>query len=337
MSQNQPGPYGQQPPQGPPGQPGPYGGPPQGQPPGSPNPYGQGGVPAPPGAPGAPGYGYPQQPGQPGPYGAPQPGPYGQFPGQPPYKYAPQAPPSGDKNKTVVIVIAVVLALALIAVGAFFLLGGSNDSAGTDPDTRYKLELPQLSGEFALVNSSSTEDLTKEELAKIGMADGEGTSGQYISGITPEEAKELAGPSDLAGQEVNSIFVVGIWGEVKDPEAALDAMLAYGSAELEKEGSVTLLDQPQEVNPDGLDGAHMKCQIAEAADVYGGTARVPLCVWADYSTLGFTSLQRENGSSSLEISIEEAAQHTAQLRNDSLVKAEDAADSGATDPGATGS
>ncbi|WP_199742242.1 hypothetical protein [Streptomyces triticirhizae] len=348
MSHNQPGPYGQQPPPGQqPGQPGPYGSPPPhgAPPPGGPNPYAQSGAPqgpgygfpqAPGGAPGQPG-GAPGQPGgfpgQPGPYGQPQqPGPYGQqppppgqFPGQPPYGQ-PQPPAGGGGgNKTLLIVLSVVVALAVIGGGAFFLLGGDDDGGsgpGNDPDATYSLEFPETSGDFRLMEpASSTDTLSEEELAEVGLADAEGTSGVYVAGITPEEVAEIMDPSELGSTEVTTLFAVGMWGEIEDPEASVDAFLAYGAEQAAAGDDMSLLGEPQAMNPDGLDGATMKCQEAETEDTFTGEmVRVPVCVWADYSTAGFTFFQKQTGSGGLEMSLDEAASHSATLRSASLVE-----------------
>ncbi|SOD66356.1 hypothetical protein SAMN06297387_12546 [Streptomyces zhaozhouensis] len=360
MSHNQPGPYGQQPPPGQqPGQPGPYGAPPpQGAPGGGPNPYAQGGAP---GAPQGPGYGYPQQPGapgqpagapgQPGPYGQPQPpgapgqpGPYGQqpppgqypgqpgHPGQPPGPYGQPQPPSGGGggNKTLLIVIASVVALAVVGGGAFFLLSGDDDdeggdSAGGDPDTSYMLEFPQSTGEYTAVQPpTGTDDFSEEELAEIGLTDAEVSTATYLAGMTPEEASSLMDPSELGSTEVTTMFTVGMWGTVDDPEGTVDAFLAYGAQEASASGgNVNLVGDPESVSPDGLDGAVMKCQQAETEDALTGEmVPVPLCVWADHSTAGFATMQRRTGQGTIEVSLDEAAEHAAQLRSDSLVEAE---------------
>ncbi|UED86387.1 hypothetical protein [Streptomyces profundus] len=375
MSQNQPGPYGQQPPQGPqPGQPGPYGAPPpQGTPPGGPNPYAQGG------APGGPGYGYPQQPGapgQPGPYGQPQqqPGPYGQqpppapqpgqypgqpgqpgqfpgqqppgapgqFPGQqPPGQFPGQQPPYGQPqpsgggggNKTLVIVIATVVSLAIVGGLGFFLLSGDDDdnggggggsSAGTDPDSRYVLELPDSFGDYNLADpvQSSEDNFTQEELAEVGLADAEGASAMYLAGISLIDASQLEDPAELGSSEVHTMLTMGLWGEIENPEASVDAFLAFGAEEATTSSDMTLHGEPESMNPDGLDGAVMKCQQGESLDMFTNEmVPVPVCVWADYSTAGLTIIQKQTGSGTLEMSLEDAAAHTAQLRNASLVEA----------------
>ncbi|MDT0269182.1 hypothetical protein RM844_23115 [Streptomyces sp. DSM 44915] len=358
MSHNQPGPYGQQPPPGQqPGQPGPYGAPPQGTPPGGPNPYAQGGAP---GAPGGPGYGYPQAPGapgqpgqvpgqpgpygqpqQPGPYGQPQaPGPYGQppqppggypgqpgQPGQPPYG-PPQPAGGGGGNKKLLLGIGGAVVIAAAAVGAYFLISGDDGSGpGSDPDTRYALEFPETFGDYSLAEPpSTTEEFSEEELAQAGLADAEGSSAVYLGGVP---AGEVSGPEDLPalGTDATIMLTVGMWGQIDSPEATVDAVLTFGTQELAGD-ELTLVGEPQSMSPDGLDGAVMKCQEADTESMYtGGTVRVPLCIWADYSTAGFTVFQPlAAGSDGMsmeprEMSLDEAAAHSAQLRTAALVEA----------------
>ncbi|MEO3755137.1 hypothetical protein [Streptomyces sp. B6B3] len=314
MSHQPPGPYGPPPPQGqPPGQPGPYGG--QQQPPGPGPTPGQ-----PPGyayPPQQPGYGQ-QPPGQaPGqPYG--QPGqPYGQGPGQP-YGMPPQPPPppAGKKNTTV-IVVAVVAALAIIGGGVFFLTSGGGDESGpgSDPDTRYEIAFPKRSGELVRVETMNESVFSDEGLEQIGAQDMRPTSSRYISGLTEREYDELESPEGLNGRPATSILATALSGEVEDPAKAVDDTFAL----LADEWSGEMVGEPQEVNPDGLEGdTVMKCQLGESEDYYGETIQVPLCVWADYSTIGGGQFGREDGERSLEVPIDEAAQTTADLRTAAL-------------------
>jgi hypothetical protein len=353
MSYNQPGPYGQQPPN----QPGPYGAPPpQGPPPGGPNPYAQGGAPGAP-APGpAPGqgYGYPQAPGQPGqppqpPYGQPQqPGPYGQQP-VPPGQYPGQMPPygapqtQGGKNRTAIMVVAIVVALAVVAGGAYFLLGG--DDAGTiaaDDGTRYSIELPEKTGEFNLLESGGEEGPTDDELRDAGLSpDMESDDGQYLnSSISDyEESGQWADDSVILG-------VVGLWGEVKDPEASVDALfaLAKDEAESEEGGDMKLVDSPSDHT---TEDAVLKCQVGRGTqpdEDLGYVSEVTLCVWADYSTVGLvyygplpnmpenwdpmSGEVPENLEPPAPVSTDQAADWTHQLRADSIQPAEGGGDGG---------
>ncbi|MEU6825678.1 hypothetical protein ABZ921_34130 [Streptomyces atriruber] len=275
MSYNEPGPYGGQQPQ----QPGPYGG----QPPQQPGPYG----------------GPPQQ--QPGPYGQQpqqQPGPYGQPPQAPPpgYGYPQQAPPpqqpygqypgppqSGGKKKTG-LVIGAVAVVAAAAVGAYFLFGGS-DSASVEDDGAHKLVPPASVGEFKKGDASDDPDDgplgsgDKKNAEEIGIKNAENVAATYESG----EA--------LKGKQMS---FQGMYGDIEDPEQAVDDGFAKAEENSKKESGkatgdpdeqIELVGSPESVEPDGLDNAVMKCQTATIAED-GDATKLPICIWADHSTYG---------------------------------------------------
>ncbi|WP_103516221.1 hypothetical protein [Streptomyces sp. SM10] len=301
MSHNQPGPYGGQPPQGQPGpygqQPGPYGQ--------QPGPYG-GPPPQPPQ--GQPGYGYPQQappgvppqqqPPQPG-YGYPQgqqPGPYGQQPPTPPYggqqAYPGMPPqPGAPKKKTGLIIGAAVVALAVVAGGVYFLTsGGSSNGDVADSTKGYKLTpaasveaYKQDTTKAAPSKALTGEDKTKAEA--MGIKNPNEVTAQYVSG-----GKE--NPLTM-----KSLVFQGYWGEVDDPAEVIDnafKQAKLGSATGENSDKVSLVGDPETVEPEGFDGALMKCQSLKTInDEADGTAKngpkeiiTPVCVWTDYSTVG---------------------------------------------------
>ncbi|MFC8224378.1 hypothetical protein [Streptomyces sp. NPDC057287] len=300
MSHNQPGPYGGQQPQGQPGpygqQPGPYGQ--------QPGPYGS---PPPQGPPqGQPGYGYPQQapqgvppqqqPPQPG-YGYPQqPGPYGQQPPTPPYggqqAYPGMPPqPGAPKKKTGLIIGGAVVALAVIAGGVYFMTsGGSSNSDVADSTKGYKLT-PAASVDDYKQNSArpaASKPLTgkdKAEAEAMGIKNPTQVTAQYVSG---DEKNPLT---------MKQLLLTGFWGEVTDPAKVVDG--AFKNAELEMakgedSEKVSLVGDPEAVEPEGFEGALMKCQslrtVNDEADgsVEKGPKEVvtPVCVWTDYSTVG---------------------------------------------------
>ncbi|MEU9708530.1 hypothetical protein AB0E21_07955 [Streptomyces sp. NPDC047967] len=344
MSYNQPGPYGGQPPQGQPGpygqQPGPYGAPPpqgqpgygypqqapQGVPPQQPNPYGQ---PAPgpqqpnpygqqpPG--GQQGYGYPQ---------AQQPGPYGQQPPQPPYGGQPgygQQPPQ-PKRKTGLIVGVAVVALAVIAGGVYFLTsGGSGDVA--DSTRGYKLTPP-----------ASVEDYTKDasKPAPSGPVTGEDKAEAEAMGV--KDANK-AGAQYKGGSEDNPLaqkvlIFEGIWGEVDDPAKTLDNAFAKAEKNMTKDtgnngAQASLMGSPKEFQPEGFDGALMKCQDLKVEnDKASGTATkgpkeftMPVCIWADYSTVGIVAgLDVASALTEKSVPQEDMADLAAKLYNTSRTK-----------------
>lgn len=306
MSFNQPGPYGQQQP------PGPYGQPPQG----GPNPYAQGG---PPGAPPQPGYGYPQQPGQPGPYGAPgQPGPYG-APGQPGMPMPPQS--GGNAGKTIAIVVGAVVVVGAV-IGGFFMLGPGGSIAGDGK--KYKLTAPQtVAGEYKKKTTpGATEEFDSTDLSeyrKAGVSNPEGVQGAYKAG---------------AGTTTKQLNFQGVWGDVKDPEATLDAAFSSIAAESESDsgtGAGTKAEpqgSPEQVEPEGLDDdAVMKCQIMKVSLGTGSSSgrpsefESPLCMWADDSTVAMVSAQSSSAIlTGKGMTTNEVAGLGAKLRNDARVE-----------------
>ncbi|MEU6012636.1 hypothetical protein ABZ826_00835 [Streptomyces sp. NPDC047515] len=297
MSYNQPGPYGGQPPQG---QPGPYGGqPPQGQP----GPYGQqpgpyGGQPPQ----GQPGYGYPQQapqgvpPQQPQPgYGYPQgqqPGPYGQQPPTPPYGGQPAygTPPEAPKKKTGLIIGGVVVALAVIAGGVYLLTsgGGASNSDVADSTKGYKLTPAASVDDYKKGTSAPSGPVTgaqKTNAENLGIKDAQQAGALYQSG----SKEEL-----LTAKSVN---FTGLWGDVTDPAKVIDNSFNNTAAGMKKGDQgmdAQLVGSPKSVTPSGFKGALMKCQDMKVINKEGdGTPAkgpkeftIPICVWADYSTVG---------------------------------------------------
>ncbi|WP_330457832.1 hypothetical protein OIB37_13550 [Streptomyces sp. NBC_00820] len=335
MSNNQPGPYGQQPqqpgPYGQPGQPGPYGqqpGPygrpgPYGQPPQAPQPgYGYPQQ-TPPAAPPQPGYGYPQQPGvppQPGPYGQ-QPNPYGQQPGpygQAPYT-VPQPPvPAGGKKKTGLIIAAAAVVVAVGVLATFMFSGGSGDVADDGP---HKLTTPSTVLSEYKKGKSGSESMTKSDMKdaeKWGVHNPRDVSASYQAGD----------PSTPLSQKV--IQFGGVYGTIDDPEKTVDAMFAFMAKDTKSGGdgeAVTLVGEPKAYTPDGLDGAVLKCQQAKFANSEAGAGEpkelnMTMCVWGDHSTLGlvmpmdFATLAAGRSTDPAE-----AAELTAKFRKEVRVKA----------------
>lgn len=292
MSNQQPGPWGPQQPAGP------YGQPPQ--PGGAPNPYAQGGQPG--GAP-QPGYGHPQQ-GQPGvppqqgsgqpmaPGFPGQPAPYGQQPTGPAQgmPQAPGTPPQGKgaTGRTVGIVVGAVVVVAAV-VGGIVLLSG---------DPSYELTTPQtLAGEYQRQGEGKSETggaLTKDEAPGI-TAKG-GVSATYKSGAT------------------KTLSFGGSYGEVDDPEAAVD----WALRESGKTTGGNTVGAAETVTPTGFDGEIMKCQKYKVV-----TMNMGMCAWADSSTLGLVGrIDTEGGLSSKPVDLQETAETTAQVRTDVMAEAD---------------
>ncbi|MCI3221624.1 hypothetical protein [Streptomyces sp. NP-1717] len=315
MSYNQPGPYGGQQPQG---QPGPYGQqPPQGQPGyGYPQQQPQG----------QPGYGYPQQAPQGVPqqgYGQPQqPGPYGQQPQQPPYGGAPGFPPpqgGAPKKKTGLIIASVVVALAVIGGGAYFLVGGGSSDVADDGPHKLTTPATVIGGEYKKgEGEGDTGGMTKDDLKdaeKWGVTNPKDVSAAYQAG---SEDNPLAQKLIQFG---------GVYGEIDDPEKAVDAMFNYLKSQAAKEeggDTPTFEGDAESFEPAGLDGAILKCQSGKMKLPEGegpSEMNFPICIWGDYSTLGFTMpIDMATAITGKASSLEDAASTTAKLRNDVRVK-----------------
>ncbi|MFF3968600.1 hypothetical protein ACFYZ6_02110 [Streptomyces rubiginosohelvolus] len=296
MSYNQPGPYGGQPPQGQPGpygqQPGPYGAPPpqgqpgygypqqapQGVPPQQPNPYGQ--PPAP-----QQGYGYPQ---------AQQPGPYGQQPPQPPYGGQPmygQQPPQ-PKKKTGLIIGVAVVALAVIAGGVYFLTGDRASNSDVSEATKgYKITPPDAVDDYKRdttkpVLSAPLTGTKKTDVEALGIKNPSAAKADYSVGTAAAATKVLN--------------FEGFWGEIADPAKVVND--AFNDVEKDAksgsgEVSIELVGSAETAEPEGFEGAVMKCQDLKVTNKNGdgSVAKGPqhfilaVCVWADYSTAGITT------------------------------------------------
>ncbi|MFI7098703.1 hypothetical protein ACIBK8_05010 [Streptomyces sp. NPDC050161] len=312
MSYNQPspGPYGQQPQQ--PQQPGPYGQPQQPQAPQPGYGYPQQGGQVPP-----QGYGYPQQGAPQQGYGYPQQGaPYGQQPQAPygqqtPYGAIPQGPPeSGGSGKKVGLIIGAVAVVAAIGVGAYFAFGSGG---GSVPPYTIVLQDKLLNGEYSKAPGSESSDAqdfsSDKDLKAMGISNGKAVQGSYVN------ASKL------------KMAVVGVYGEVSDPETAVDATFAKldetqkksaarGSAKIETVTPIT------KYSPDDFDGAVMKCRTQKAtASVSGITASstVSVCIWGDSSAVGIVQSQAmpdPSGSGPQSLGSEALSQKTAAVRTE---------------------
>ncbi|MFD5399006.1 hypothetical protein ACFWJW_32935 [Streptomyces sp. NPDC127097] len=311
MSFNQPppGPYGQQP-----QQPGPYG---QPQQPPAPQPgYGypqQGGqVPPQQGygypqqagqAPPQQGYGYPQQPGQP--YG--QQAPYGGQ--QTPYGVIPQGPEeSGGNGKKIGLIIGAVAAVAAIGVGAYFVFGSGGD---VKP---YTISLPEklLSAQFSKLKSPATggaEDFSNDKEAKaLGITNSKGVQGKYRA------------------EGGLSATVTGLYGNVADPEGAVNQMLAKADENQKKNmrgAKIEDVTPTTEYSPSDFDGTVMKCRTQKVTVSQGGVT-VPLtastCIWGDSSALGLVQMvaapTAAGPATASTPGAEELSEKTAKIRNE---------------------
>jgi hypothetical protein len=251
---------------------------------------------------------------QQGGYGRPPASPPGYGPPPPPQQWQAPRPPSGRGRKTGIAVVAVVVLIGL-AVGGVFLKNSLTDNDGSRTSD-YQLTLPVTTGDFRIAKPAQpVTDFDQDRLAKVGLSNPKGTTATYYAGISPEEAANLD-PSQLGDREVTTMGVFGAWGEVADPEKAVDALFAYGVEQGRETSGIdlALVGKPEPQQPSGIGDATMKCQHAEVTGI-----TIAVCVWADEHTLGFVTLQRQNARGPVDLPLHVAADHTSALRTASLV------------------
>lgn len=273
---------GQQNPQGQPPQQPPYGQPPQ-QPYGAPQPpygqqppqqYGYPPQPAPPYGQPPQQYGYPPQQQPPAPqFGAPQP-PYGQ---QQPYgqpQFGGPMPGEPGKSSAGLVIGLVIGALVLVGggLGVWALATSDSDSpggggGGSSSTGKYKLAAPAtLPGGYA---QKSTRPEAAGALGAGGIAYEGGVAASYTKGK----------------DATDTISVGGSWGKFDDPGAVIKAASekfangAGGGTEVKVTWKTPLASVDARDSKDP--GGKLSCGVAAM-----GAMDVPLCVWANHSTVG---------------------------------------------------
>ncbi|AXE25434.1 hypothetical protein C0216_20055 [Streptomyces globosus] len=228
------------------------------------------------------------------------------------------------------------MALAVIGVTAYAVLGdGADDRAGRVDRVSnsgvavhskgYELVAPASVGAFTKSSpGSAPAELNAEQqkgAERIGVR-----NARAVSGIYNGPGPEAGDPGKVGGRRLS---FDGLYGDIADPAAALDRYLAQVGEKgfkgdgkkrglvMEPAGSATA------VEPAGFEGALMKCQdmkvihhtSAGSPKESAADFRVPVCAWADYSTLGganvFELAQAVTGGEGA--SREEAAAVTAEL------------------------
>ncbi|WP_087928126.1 hypothetical protein [Streptomyces albireticuli] len=280
-------------------QPGPYGAPGSPRQPSQPNPYG--------GAPQQPyGQPYAQQPfGQP--YGQP---PYAQQPyGQQPYGPPPVPPRGGGKGKAIGVAVGALVLVGAI-VGGVVLLADGRDGA-PDDGRRYQLTTPQtVAGVYqkdARESDKAGFDAAElDDLRKLGVSDAQDVGAVYETGT---------------GNARRMLRLNGAWGRVKDPGKVVDGIFALIARDREKSSKKTKFEgSPRKVTPEGLDAAIMKCQYGRY-ELPSGSFTMPVCVWADRSTVGLTVLSDQGAAlAGKDIPMDEAASLAARLRAEARVE-----------------
>ncbi|MCZ7414234.1 MULTISPECIES: hypothetical protein [unclassified Streptomyces] len=186
--------------------------------------------------------------------------------------------------------------------------------------TPYKLVLPQkVLDEYSLMQDESAFDAEDEDFQEaveaMRVEGGEGVQGMY-STVDVNDPSAFEDPTAL--EDLRMLMVFGSWGSVADPEASVDGFFDEMEKQVAADSEAdTLVGEPRAVQPAGLDGAVMKCQVMRTEGLDEGAQDVPLCAWADNSTVVVTMPIKMQGS----VSVEEGAQIAADLRAEVRVKA----------------
>ncbi|GAA3371561.1 hypothetical protein GCM10020367_22730 [Streptomyces sannanensis] len=202
-----------------------------------------------------------------------------------------------------------VLALAM-AGGGVYVLTSDDDSPVAGETKGYKLTPAGTVGPYKRQKEYyAEEDLNNKDCdwnsdSDCGLIENE------LSYPESDEAKEIgiAYPAAKAGaeyryryllkgrQQRKTLLLSGYWGRVDDPDKAIDNFFQSIKDGDQSSFKGRLVGTAEEVHPKGFDGALMKCQNAELrrmGTVKAGnppkTMRVPVCVWADYSSVAATA------------------------------------------------
>ncbi|MFD3698044.1 hypothetical protein ACFWUZ_18150 [Streptomyces sp. NPDC058646] len=239
------------------------------------------------------------------PYGQPAPSgqqPYGQQGWGPPQQigsYGPPPPQSAPRRKTGLIITGATVALAVIAGGAYFVLGGNGDgesassSAVADSTKGYGLVAPESVDAYKKSGPGSAPGELNAEQKKE--AEGLGVrNARAVSGIYNAESSD---PGKVGGAR---LMFDGLYGDIPDPARALDNYFSgLAKKGLKGDGKtrglqLQLVGTATTVKPAGFEGALMKCQDVKVTRESGAGPpkdgdkdfQYPVCAWADRSTLG---------------------------------------------------
>ncbi|GAA2934820.1 hypothetical protein GCM10020221_33220 [Streptomyces thioluteus] len=213
----------------------------------------------------------------------PQPGPYGP---PPPPAYSPGGP---GKGRATAAGIGVLALLGTVVGGYFYFESGSSSSV-PDDGKRYRLTAPKTVAGGAYRRNGDASDGTARDLEsarKAGVGDPHQVDASYTA----------------VGGSRRTLAFGGVYGELKDPEAVVNNMFAQLKEKQRREKSryedgmrSELVRAPEKFTPSGLDGAVLKCQeIRSVPESGGGGITMPLCFWADHSTLGGLGLMDATG------------------------------------------
>ncbi|GHF67807.1 hypothetical protein GCM10010218_56640 [Streptomyces mashuensis] len=234
------------------------------------------------------GPGYPTQPGLPPPYGGPPGPPYG----------------GPRRGRAVGITVGVVLLAGVLVAGGLLLLRDKEDpkpgvipgptahspSSGgpapsLPPERRFRLTTPEtlVQGRF-VADPGQTDggyfgDEDQSRLAGLGVADATKTARAYESApaVTPLAVLRFS----------------GMWGKVQDPANTVENVLRFVAS---SNSNASASPKPgfegsaEKETPAGVDAdTVVKCQkwnTRKKSKDESDEVRIPVCVWADHSTVG---------------------------------------------------
>ena len=208
----------------------------------------------------------------------------------------------------------------------WFTAGGGGSSVAADTKG-YKLTPAASVGEYKK-DKDSPEKLSEKDKKEVetllGIKNPQQAGASYKAGDPSEPMKGKA------------LSLTGLWGDISDPEKALDGWFKKLEEGDKEDGSdsedvkVELVGEPSTVKPEGFDGAIMKCQSAKftpTGDAPSGlgakTFEVPMCAWADYSTIAGVNvidLAQFLGTGGKAVPQDEVASLTAKLYDTSRTK-----------------
>jgi hypothetical protein len=234
----------------------------------------------------------------------------------------PQPPAPGGGNKKTGLVIGAVAVVAAIGVGAYVMLSGDGGGSGVADDGPHKLATPQtVLGEYKRFSKEgATADDSALQLEQSGVENGTTVIGGYstadFDSYDPSDPASGSGASEFA--TARTITYAGAYGEVADPEAALDRFFADMKKSSEENSSsgarAELIGEPEAVD---LDGALMKCQAAKGQNLLTKKEKTDwFCAWADHSTIAMVS----PGDAAKDVTKDVAADITAKIRAEVRVK-----------------
>jgi hypothetical protein len=207
----------------------------------------------------------------------------------------------GNPKKRGLAVAGVVVALALTG-GAVYVLA----SDGVGRDTKGYMLTPAESVGRYKKHKEHLRDMSTRQ------CDGAPSDADCMQGVTegpPSEPVQIGVKEpamakaqyryqykdDQGRSQRKTLFVDGYWGTIDDPDEALDNFF-----QSIKDGDQSfrgkLIGPRKKFDPKGFNGALMECQNTELTSIWEvkarpvATMRVPICVWADYSTVAATAV-----------------------------------------------